>query len=221
MLGNPIQTARVFNNRDVDELIFLDIYASAENRKINFDLVKLVIDECFMPVAIGGGITSLADIENLLKIGADKVVIASKFINDPAFIKSAVSTYGSQCITVAIDVIQVECSYVSINDNALSLKQLITLANSLNVGEVILTSVDHEGEMEGFNNTLYHNYLDGIDSPVVINGGASSPNDFASLTCHDSISGYASSSIYAYTQYTPMDIKRELTKKGINVRIWI
>ena len=105
IVGNPIQSARVFNSRDVDELVFIDIMASKMKRKINLNLVKNVIKECFMPVTIGGGISSFEDISDLLKIGADKVLIKTKALNDIDFIKNAVNYFGSQCISISVDVL--------------------------------------------------------------------------------------------------------------------
>src|ERR1700746_580058 len=105
MIGNPVQAAKVYNSRGVDELVFLDIFATEQNRKINLKLVKDVIKECYMPVAIGGGIQNIEDINDLLKIGADKVVIKSKALTDIEFIKESVAFFGSQCITIAIDAI--------------------------------------------------------------------------------------------------------------------
>ena len=103
MVGNPVQAAKVYNFRGVDELIFIDIFASEQKRKINLKLVADVIKECYMPVTIGGGIESLDDINNLLKIGADKVVIKTRALLDKQFINDAVTFYGSQCISIAVD----------------------------------------------------------------------------------------------------------------------
>ena len=106
MVGNPVQAARVYNSRGVDELMFIDIFATKQNRKINLKIVKDVIKECFMPVGIGGGITTLEDINDLLQIGADKVVIKNVFFSNPEFIISAANFFGSQCISISIDVIK-------------------------------------------------------------------------------------------------------------------
>jgi cyclase len=103
MVGNPVQAARVYNSRGVDELVFVDIFASSQNRKVNLKLVADVIKECYMPVAIGGGIETIEDINNLLKIGADKVIIKTKALLDAKFIDEAVAFFGSQCISIAID----------------------------------------------------------------------------------------------------------------------
>lgn len=219
MLGNPIQTAKVFNNRDVDELIFLDIYATRDNREVNLINAQRVIDECFMPVGIGGGIKSLKQIEDLLKIGADKVIISSAFLKNIDFVAKAIDVFGSQCITVALDVIKKQNEYYHIYDSSRNLSQLVELANSVQVGEIILTSVSFEGVMRGLDNDLYESILPKINSPVIVHGGAGKPEDFTKISNQECISGYAASSIYAYTQYTPKDVKLCLQESGINMRI--
>ena len=98
--GNPIQVARIHNSREVDELIFVDIMATHQKRKMNLPLIKKIIDECFMPVTIGGGVETFEDINSLLRIGADKVIIKTKAIEDPSFISKAVDYFGSQCISL-------------------------------------------------------------------------------------------------------------------------
>ena len=219
MLGNPIQTAKVFNNRDVDELIFLDIYATRDNRAVNLINAQRVIDECFMPVGIGGGIKSLKQIEDLLKIGADKVIISTAFLKDIDFVKKAIDVFGSQCITIALDVIKRDKEYLHINDFSRNLSQLVDLANSIQVGEIILTSVNFEGEMKGLDCDLYGNILPKIKCPVIVHGGAGKPEDFTKVPNQEFISGYAGSSIYAYTQYTPNDVKLRLKDSGSNIRV--
>ena len=103
MVGNPVQAARVYNSRGVDELIFLDIFSTKQNRQINLKIVQDVIKECFMPVGIGGGVKSIEDINLLLRIGADKVVIKSEALLNPDFIQEASHYFGAQCISIAVD----------------------------------------------------------------------------------------------------------------------
>jgi cyclase len=217
-VGNPIQTARVFNLRNVDELVFIDIMATKQNRKQNLLLLKNIIKECYMPVAIGGGIKTLFDIEQVLRIGADKVVIASSFYDDIDFVKEAIDKFGSQCINVALDVYKSEHGYCSIKDNT-PIDKLIEKVNSLKIGEVILTSVDYEGKQNGFDDELYSTYAKNFKMPLIINGGASKPSDFGNKKYSKYVSGYGASSIYVYTEFTPLDIKIELKRKNIPTRI--
>ena len=217
-VGNPIQTARVFNLRNVDELVFVDIMASKQNRKQNILLLKNIINECYMPVAIGGGITNLSDIEQVLRIGADKVIIASAFYDNIDFVKDAVNKFGSQCINIALDVYKNKQDYYSIKNN-IPIDKLIKTVNSIGIGEVILTSVDYEGNQNGFDDQLYSIYAKKFNMPLIINGGASKPSDFGNKKYSKYVSGYGASSIFVYTEFTPLDIKIELKSKSIPVRL--
>ena len=116
MVGNAVQAARVFNSRGVDELIFVDIFASKQNRKINLKIAKEVVKECFMPVGLGGGVDTLEEINSLLQIGADKVIIKKKALLSPEFISKAADFFGSQCISISVDVIKKDGQYMIYND---------------------------------------------------------------------------------------------------------
>lgn len=220
-IGNPIQTARVYNARKVDELAFIDIKATDEERKINLGIVKKVIDECFMPVSIGGGISSFDDISDLLKIGADKVIIKSVAIKNPDFIKSAVLYFGSQCISISVDVIKKKGGYFiySKYSENLKLNHFIAIMNEMNVGEFIINSVDNDGMMCGYDYHLYTHIQSLTSKPLVALGGVSKPSDFISLVDCGFNGGLAAASIYHFTQYTPNDVKRELSLNDIPVRI--
>ena len=221
MVGNPVQSARVYNSRNVDELIFLDIFASRQNRKINLKLVSDVVKECFMPVAIGGGINSIEDINNLLKIGADKVVIKSKALTDKKFISDAVSFFGSQCICIAVDAILTSHGFKIFNDFGLdiNLEDFVKEMSELGVGEFVLNSVDNDGMMQGFNIDLVQ-LVDKITSvPIIIAGGGGNIEHYVELFSLSSTNAVASASIFYFTQFTPLDIKNGLNNVGFNVRI--
>ena len=166
MVGNPIQAAKVYNSRGVDELVFLDIYASSQNRKNNLSLVQKVMNECFMPVSIGGGIKTIDDINDLLKIGADKVVIKSNAITDKNFIKQAVQYFGSQCISISVDAYKIEDSYFIRFNGAdlIQLDEFIYEMNECQVGEFLVNSVDQDGMMNGFDIEL----INKVDSLTTI-----------------------------------------------------
>lgn len=222
MVGNPVQTARLYNSRGVDELVFLDIYASEQDRKINLKLVSDVIKECFMPVSIGGGIKSLEDINNLLKIGADKVVIKTMALKEPLLIKEAVSFFGSQCISIALDVMNIDGEYHINTGSHLEKSNLTDFIKSMedcDVGEYLLCSTDDDGMMNGFNIDLINYVSDLTNKPIIAIGGAGNPDHFATLFESTNIEAAASSSIYHFTQYTPQDVKILLNKRGFNVRL--
>lgn len=221
MVGNPVQAARVYNSRGVDELVFLDIFASAQKRKINLKLVGDVIKECYMPVAIGGGIETIEDINNLLKIGADKVVIKTKALTDMAFIKQAVAFFGSQCITIAVDVIRKNNAYVVFNGLGLELQldNFIKQMESCDVGEFILTSVDCDGLMKGFDIGLVDHFMTATKIPVIAVGGGGEMVHYSDLFTKTKVEAVGSASIFHFTQFTPMDIKKELLAHNIPVRV--
>jgi cyclase len=221
MVGNPVQTARVYNIRGVDELIFLDIFATRQKRKINLKLVQDVINECFMPVGIGGGINSLDDINNLLKIGADKVIIKSEAITNSNFIKEASNFFGSQCITISLDVITRGNSYYIYNDFGLEieLSNFINKMSDKGAGEFILNSVDNDGMMSGFDLDLI-NVVENLTSlPLVCVGGGGNLKHFNDLFTLTNCESVGSSSIFHFTQFTPLDIKESIFGVGKQVRI--
>lgn len=221
MVGNPVQAARVFNSRGVDELIFLDITATQQKRKINLKLVGDVIKECYMPVGIGGGIESINDINNLLKIGADKVIIKTKALTDKDFLKEAVSFFGSQCISISVDVYKLENNY-KIHSNLdidIDLDTFIKQMIDCQVGELIINSVDQDGLMTGFDTELINQVSKITNLPIICVGGGGNLEHYSSLFLETNIKAVGSSSIFHFTQFTPNDIKNELKKINIPVRI--
>lgn len=221
MVGNPVQAARVYNQRGVDELVFLDIFASEQKRKINLKLVADVIKECYMPVAIGGGITSIEDITGLLKIGADKVVIKSKALIDLEFIKEAVRVFGSQCITISVDAYKTDAGYKIYNKIGLdiSLDEFLKNMTECEVGEFVLTSVDNDGMMSGFDSDLINYVLSKTAIPVIAVGGGGDMSHYSELFTRTKTEAVGSASIFHFTQYTPLDIKNEIKTINIPVRI--
>lgn len=221
MVGNPVQAARVFNSRGVDELIFLDITASEQNRKINLKLVSDVVKECYMPVGIGGGITSIDDINDLLKIGADKVIIKTKALTDKDFIKKSVAFFGSQCISISVDTIKKEDGYFIHNKLGLQIK-LIDFVNDMiecNVGELVITSINNDGMMNGFDHCLINEVAVKTNIPIIAVGGGGKMEHYSELFKNTTTEAVGSASIFHFTQYTPLDIKNELKSIGVSVRL--
>lgn len=221
MVGNPIQAARVYNSRGVDELAFIDIFATKQKRKINLSLARDVIKECFMPVSIGGGIDSIEDINKLLRIGADKVIIKTRALTDHEFIRNAVEFFGSQCISISVDARRENDTYVIHNDLGLTVNAMdfIRTMQDLEVGEIILNSVDNDGMMLGFDIPLVQEAEKIASMPFIVAGGAGTPEDFSALLSHTGIQAIGAASIYHFTQYTPMDVKKELARHDKPVRI--
>lgn len=221
MVGNPVQAARVYNNRGVDELVFLDITASKQKRKINLKLIADVIKECYMPVGIGGGVETIDDINNLLKIGADKVVIKTKAISDKDFIRSAVRFFGSQCISIAVDAKKNGNIYEIYHPGVegLDVIEFVKEMESIEVGEFVLNSVDRDGMMNGFDIDLVNLVLAATELPVIVVGGGGEPVHYADLFTQSDTFAVGSASIFHFTQYTPLDIKMALAEKQLPVRI--
>jgi cyclase len=220
-VGNPIQVARVYNSRNVDELVFIDIKATEQNRKINLPLVKKVIDECFMPVTIGGGIQTFDDINDLLHIGADKVLMKTMALEDPDFIVKAVQYFGSQCISIAVDVLLKEGQYWihQKNDEKILMETFINKMNACNVGEFVVNAVHNDGIMNGYDFELYKKVTQLTSKPVVALGGAGTPSHFTELVRTGYNGDLAAASIYHFTQFTPQEVKTTLKNAQIPVRI--
>jgi cyclase len=221
MVGNPVQSARVYNRRGVDELVFLDINASKQNRKINLNIVKDVIKECFMPVGIGGGVNTIEDINNLLKIGADKVVIKTAAINNPAFINQASRFFGAQCVTISVDAVLNNDEYFIYNQGVTKIKvsDFTKQMEAIGAGEIILTSVDKDGVMNGFDCKLYNSVEKTTNLPIVMAGGGGNLTHYEVLFSQTSCEAVGSSSIFHFTQFTPLDIKLKLKEMGKPIRI--
>jgi cyclase len=221
MVGNPVQAARVYNSRGVDELVFLDIFASKQKRKINLKLVGEVIKECYMPVSIGGGIETINDINDLLKIGADKVIIKTKALTDISFIKEAVHFFGSQCITIAVDAIKKGDVYKIYNnlDIDIDLNSFVKQMEECEVGEFVVNSVDNDGMMEGFDSNLINEVNKIATVPIIAVGGGGKLTHYSDLFTNTHIGAVGSASIFHFTQFTPHDIKAELASKKFPVRL--
>lgn len=176
-IGDPINTVRLFNDKEVDELVFLDIDATLQKNEPNFELIEDIASEAFMPVAYGGGINKVEHIEKLFKIGIEKVVINSAYSDSLAFIESAVELAGSQSIVASIDVkknlfgkfsvMTHSGSKVLSNDPVYIAKQL----EESGVGEILITSIDNEGTKKGLDINLIKSISDAVSVPVIANGG--------------------------------------------------
>ena len=221
MVGNAVQAAKVYNARNVDELVFLDIYASDKNRKMNLQMARLIINECFMPVALGGGIKTIEDINDLLAIGADKVVL-NKIIETPEFINQASEIFGNQCIVLAIDALKEDDGiYYLYNrlNKKIPLFQYLEDIKNYNFGEIILTSVNNDGMMNGFDIDLVKQVEKIINVPIVVSGGAGEPQHFKELFSQTNIEAVAAASIFHFTRYTPRDLKLAIQEVGKPVRL--
>lgn len=222
-IGHTKVTSKIYNRRNVDELIVLDIDASSSQKSINLKALSEIADECFMPLTLGGGVKSLQDISDLLFIGADKISINTVALQNPEFIKESSSKFGSQCIVVSIDVIKQNKDYKIYNKNLGILEDLDLLSwvkrcEELGAGEILLTSVDNDGCECGYDTNLISLVAKTVNIPVIANGGAATPND-AVKAINSGADAVAAASIFHFTQYTPNNIKEALREANIAVRL--
>jgi len=177
-IGDPINAVRIFNDLRADELIFLDILATPENRTINKELVKTIADEAFMPFAAGGGIKKLIDMEHLLKAGSEKIILNTAAFNNPELIKEASDNFGSQSIIVSIDVkkklfekysVVVKCGSVDTKVNPVEYARRV---EEYGAGEILINSIDQDGEMSGYDLKLIRSVTSVCSIPVIAAGGA-------------------------------------------------
>lgn len=223
-LGNPVQMARVYNSRNVDELIFIDMKASEEKRSPNLELISEISKECFMPLTIGGGIHSIKDIENLLKIGADKISINSEAIDNPEFITQAATKFGSQCIVISIDAKKLgKEHYVFKNRGKINTKKLAVQwaleIEKLGAGEILLTSIDKDGTMEGYDLDLIKKVASSVSIPVIACGGAGKVQDIIDAVKIGKADAVSFASMFHYSGHTASSIKKRMKNDRIPVRI--
>ena len=226
--GDPVRQAQIYDKQGADELCFLDIAASLEKRNIILEMINRVAKKCFMPLTIGGGISSVKDIRNLLNAGADKISINSSAIKNPNLIRKAANNFGSQCIVVAIDAkatIEREMpsgyqvfSYGGTKATGLDAVEWAKQVAKMGAGEVLLTSMDNDGTKKGFNLDLTKKVTSSINIPVIASGGVGHLKHFVSGFKQGGASGLLAASVFHYGQFTIKDVKRVLLDEGIPVR---
>src|SRR3989338_9508088 len=222
--GNPVNLARKYYEYGADELVFLDITASYEKRKIMIGLVEKVAKQIFIPFTVGGGISTIEDIRNLLKAGADKVSINTAAINSPNLIKEAAEKFGSQCVVVAIDAKKIKNKwkiFVKGGRQATGLDAInwAKKVENLGAGEILLTSMDKDGTKEGYDLELTRKLSENINIPVIASGGAGSLESIARVFNEGKADAALAASIFHYGKYSINQVKIYLQKKEEEVRI--
>jgi len=220
-IGHPTSTARIYNARNVDELIVLDIDASLNGDDINVEIIADIANECFMPLTIGGGIGTIEDIYTVLNAGADKVSLNSAVLDNPEFIKEAADIFGSQCIVCSIDVKKTDDEYKVFNQRKgivdIDPLELARKYQESGAGEILLTSVENEGSTKGYDLELMELFKAQLDIPVILNGGMGNPTD-AVQAIESGADAVAAAYIFHFSQWTPNDIKLALSEHNIPVR---
>lgn len=203
-VGDPINTVRIFNEKEVDELIFLDITATSEKKTPPFKLLGEIASECFMPFTYGGGITSLEDIKTLFSLGAEKVAINSSAIENPNFIREAADLSGSQSIVASIDVKKNFLGKYEVYNHRykkstkLNPVEFSVQMEQMGAGEILLTSVDRDGTMEGYDIELIKQVTNAVSIPVISCGGAGKVEDFREAVKVGGASAVAAGSMVVY-----------------------
>jgi cyclase len=226
--GDPVEVAARYDEEGADELVYLDITASHEDRVIFLDVVRRTAEVCFMPLTVGGGIRNLDDIRTLLRAGADKVSINSAAVRDPELIRQAARRFGSQCIVVNIDPKRVqrdghEIWEVHINGGRIPTGlEAISWAQDverLGAGEIVLTSMDADGTRNGYDLEMTQAVVDRVDIPLVASGGAGKPEHLRAVLAEAGASAALAASIFHYRHFTIGETKEYLASRGVPVRI--
>ncbi|MBV31588.1 MAG: imidazole glycerol phosphate synthase subunit HisF [Rickettsiales bacterium] len=223
--GDPVEQATYYDSQGADELTFLDITASNENRDILYDLVQKTAEVCFMPLTIGGGVRNLEDIRKLLLAGADKVSINTQAVQNPEIVKDAAEKFGNQCIVVAIDARKVKNGKWEIfthggrNATGLDALDWSRKVSKLGAGEILLTSMDRDGTKDGFDLELTKMVSDSIPIPVVASGGVGNLDHLVEGIVHGHASAVLAASIFHFGIHTIVEAKEFMKRKGIPVRL--
>ncbi|MBA2113156.1 imidazole glycerol phosphate synthase subunit HisF [Bremerella alba] len=226
--GDPVEVAARYEREGADELVFLDITASHEQRDIILEVVRRTAEEVFMPLTVGGGIRTLEDIRSLLNAGADKVSINSAACKDPEFVRQAAKRFGSQCIVVNIDPKRVEKEgrevwEVHINGGrtptGLEAVSWAKKVEELGAGEIVLTSMDRDGTKDGYDLEVTRAVSEAVTIPVVASGGAGSPEHLADAILQGKADAALAASIFHFGQFTIHETKELMRDRGICVRL--
>ena len=227
--GDPVEVARVYDKEGADELCFLDITASHENRGTILDVVRRTAEEVFMPLTVGGGIRNLDDIRNLLNAGADKVSINTAAVNDPEFVKRAAERFGSQCIVVAIDAKRqwpvTTALYWEVfthggrKPTGLDAIEWAKKMEEFGAGEILLTSMDRDGTKDGYDIELTKSVSEAVGIPVIASGGVGNPEHICRGFTVGKADAALAASIFHYKEYSIRQVKDYLKERGVEIRL--
>lgn len=223
-VGAALQAIKVYNMRDVDELVLLDIAATPNNRPPAFADIDELADTCFMPMTVGGGVRTVDDIRKLLAVGADKVAVNTAAIETPELIREGANHFGVQCIVVSIDVRRHAdgraevFSQCGTRPTGLDPVEWAKHAEAMGAGEILLTSIDRDGTMTGYDVPLTAAVSDAVRIPVIASGGAGNYTHMIDVLRDGHASAVAAASIFHFTEQTPKEAKQHLAANGFLVR---
>lgn len=223
--GNPVEVAQAYDKAGADELVFLDITASSDNRKTVVDMVRQVAEKVFIPFTVGGGIRTVEDFKELLREGADKISVNSAAIANPRLISEAADKFGSQCVVVAIDAKRrADGSGWNIYknggriDTGLDALEWAVQADKLGAGEILLTSMDCDGTKDGYDIALTRAVAENVSIPVIASGGAGSQEHFLTALTEGKADAALAASLFHYKELEIRDLKKYLREAGVPVR---
>ncbi len=221
--GDPVEAARLYNEQGADELVFLDITASNEERKTIVDVVERTAREVFMPLTVGGGIRTVEDFRTILLAGADKVAVNSAAVKDKFLLSRAADKFGNQCVVIAIDAKKTENGFhVYVNggriDTGIDAIEWAIEAEKLGAGEILLTSMDADGTKAGFDIELTRAVTDAVSIPVIASGGGGALSHFKDVFAEANADAALAASLFHYKELTVGQVKDYLAENGISVR---
>jgi len=222
--GDPVEVAKGYEEQSADELVFLDITASAEERKIMIEVVQRVAETIFIPFTVGGGVSSLEDIRRLLSAGADKVSINTAAVKNPQLIYESAKRFGSQCMVVAIDAKRSERGWeVYIHGGrtptGLDAVEWAKRVESLGAGEILLTSMDADGTKKGYDIELCRAVASAVSIPVIASGGAGTMEHFYEVFTKTNVDAALAASLFHFKEVSIPELKAYLKNKGVHVRL--
>ena len=222
--GDPVEQAKVYDREGADELCFLDITASSDNRDIILDVVSRTAEACFMPLTVGGGVRNLDDIRRLLLAGADKVSINTAAVKTPEFVREAAEKFGSQCIVVAIDAKATGSGTWEVfthggrNPTGIDAVEWAKRMESYGAGEILLTSMDRDGTKVGFDNELTRAVADAVSIPVIASGGVGTLDHMGDGVREGHASAVLAASIFHFGEHSIAETKAHMAAAGVAVR---
>ncbi len=224
--GDPVESAKAYDLQGADELVFLDITASSDDRTIMHDVVRATAEQCFMPLTVGGGLRSVADIRAMLNAGADKVSLNTAAIKNPELISEAARKFGNQCIVVAVDAKRSPdgrswrvYTHGGRHPTELDAVAWARRAVALGAGEILLTSMDRDGTRDGYDLGLTAAVSDAVEVPVIASGGAGTLAHLAEVLDRGHASAVLAASIFHYGTFTITQAKTYLAGEGVPVRL--
>ncbi|MEO0796354.1 MAG: imidazole glycerol phosphate synthase subunit HisF [Verrucomicrobiota bacterium] len=223
--GDPVEQAKAYEKQGADELVFLDITASSDERNIMYDVVERTASECFMPLTVGGGLRSLEDIRAMLNAGADKISLNTSAVKTPELIREASEKFGNQCIVVAIDAKQVTDGKWEVfthggrNPTGLDAIEWAKKVTELGAGEILLTSMDSDGTKDGYDVALTRAVSDAVSIPVIASGGAGKLDHLVDVLQDGKASAVLAASIFHFGTYTIKEAKEALQEAELPVRL--